>query len=132
MPKRRFEQRLEDYRNGKVRKVSTEKVEGARHHRRPGLRRRMLRGVSGKSRGGVRGALEPYAPKADTREKRQAQASRDRSGRARRGAAVARPREPGGVYMEGKPLVRATAARYLQVRHMRDSKATTSRRTRFL
>ena len=116
MPKRRFEQRLEDYRNGKGRKKS------------PYRRIRALGLIGGlafvvyccvaslyNQEEVYAAPSKPYAPKADTREKRQASGlSRPFREGASWGGQWRASSEPGGVYMEGKPLVARRRPAYLQ------------------
>ena len=115
MKKRRFEQRLEDYRNGKGKKRST------------GRRLRALGIIAGiafvayccvaslyNQEEVYAAPSKPYAPKADTREKRQASGlSRPFREGASWGGQWRASSEPGGVYMEGKPLIPRRRPAYL-------------------
>ncbi len=115
MTKRRFEQRLEDYRNGKGKKKS------------PVRRLRALGIIAGlafvvyccvaslvNQEEVYAAPSRPYAPKADTREKRQADGVRPFREGASWGGQWRASSEPGGIYMEGKPLVARRRPAYLQ------------------
>ena len=107
MPKKRFEQRLEAYRNGKGKKRSPQ-----RRLRALGL----IVGVAFVVYCCVASLVnqeevyaapsKPYAPKADTREKRQASGlSRQFREGASWGGQWRASSEPGGIYMEGLSLI---------------------------
>ena len=114
MPKRRFEQRLEDYRNGKGRKRST------------GRRLRALGIIAGlafvvyccaaslvNQEEVYAAPSRPYSGTLDTREKRQADGVRPFREGASWGGQWRASSEPGGIYMEGKPLVARRRPAYL-------------------
>ena len=116
MPKKRFEQRLEDYRNGKGKKKS------------PQRRLRALGIIAGlafvvyccvaslvNQEEAYAAPSRPYSGTLDTREKRQASGlSRPFREGASWGGQWRASSEPGGVYMEGKPLVARRRPAYLQ------------------
>ena len=114
MPKKRFEQRLEDYRNGKGKKKS------------PQRRLRALGIIVGlafvvyccvaslvNQEEVYAAPSRPYAGTLDTREKRQADGVRPFREGASWGGQWRASSEPGGVYMEGKPLVARRRPAYL-------------------
>ena len=120
MPKKRFEQRLEDYRNGKGREEVPQ--------------RRLRRSASAAglafvvyccvaslvNQEEIRGSLEAPCPESGHARSAEAQAARDRSGRAPRGAGSgARPRNP-AAFTWREAANSATAPPTLRVRHMRD------------